>query len=88
MSYFEDEADETNKQFLNSDLCFTKLEIDKSNLFFRTVPNKICFDKLILKNIGTTCVYFKWRKKAKNFNISEKKSDGIDRFFCHYVFKT
>ena len=45
------------------------------------------FDKVKIKNTGTTCIYFKWQKVERAFKIAEKKSDGIDRFFCHYVIK-
>jgi hypothetical protein len=66
---------------------FSKLEFDKYNLFFRTTPNVISFDRVKIKNTGTTCIYYKWQKNSKNYNLPEKKSDGIDRFFCHYVRK-
>jgi hypothetical protein len=64
---------------------FSKLDFDKYNLFFRSTPSKISFDQVKVKNSGTTCIYFKWQKVIKPFNITDKKSDGIDRFFCHYV---
>ena len=64
---------------------FSKLEFDKHDLFFRSFPNKINFDKVLIKNTGTTCIYFKWLKLNKAYNLPDKKSDGIDRFFCHYV---
>lgn len=63
---------------------FTKIEFDKNNLFFRSTPNKISYDKVKIKNTGTTCIYFKWQKYVKPFTIPDKKSEGIDRFFCHY----
>jgi hypothetical protein len=72
-------------EFINTEQSFTRLDISKSNLFFRSTPNKIAFDKFTVRNTGTTCVYLKWKKKIKPFNIQDKKSDGIDRFFCHYV---
>jgi hypothetical protein len=64
---------------------FSKLEFDKFNLFFKTVPNVISFDRVKIKNTGTTCIYYKWQKNVKTYSLTEKKSDGIDRFFCHYV---
>jgi len=67
------------------DVTCSRLEFDKTNLFFRTVPNKIAFDTVKIKNTGTTCIYYKWQKNVKPFILPEKKSDGIDRFFCHYV---
>jgi hypothetical protein len=67
---------------------FTDGDFDKHNLFFRSLPNEIGFDRVKFKNTGTTCIYFKWQKYIKSFNLAEKKSDGIDRFFCHYVLIT
>ncbi len=64
---------------------FSKLEFDKHDLFFRSFPNKINYDKVVVKNTGTTCIYFKWHKLNKSYNLPDKKGDGIDRFFCHYV---
>jgi len=63
----------------------SQLEFSTHNLFFRPIPNKISFDKIIIKNTGKTCIYFKWQKFNKPFNIHEKKNDGIEKFFCHYV---
>jgi hypothetical protein len=77
--------DNSMGEFINTELSVSRLEITKNNLFFRSTPNKITFDKVTVRNTGTTCVYFKWKKKIKPFNIQDKKSDGIDRFFCHYV---
>jgi hypothetical protein len=72
-------------EFINTELSVTRLEITKNSLFFRSTPNIIAFDNLTVKNTGTTCVYFKWKKKIKPFNLEDKRSDGIERFFCHYV---
>ncbi len=69
----------------STETTFTKIEFDKFNLFFKCIPNQISYDKVRIKNLGTTCIYFKWQKLVKGFNISHKKSEGIDRFFCHYV---
>ena len=76
-----------NKKLETTETTFTKIEFDKFNLFFKSVPNKITYDKVRIKNIGTTCIYFKWQKHIKPFSLPEKKADGIDRFFCHYVSK-
>ena len=62
-----------------------KLEFNKTNLFFRSEPYKIAYDSINVKNTGTTCIYFKWQKVIKPYNLQEKKYDGIDKFFCHYV---
>ena len=77
--------DEKEIKYEENPQTFTKLEFDKMNLFFKSLPNKISYDKVKIKNTGTTCIYFKWHKYVKPFNLPEKKSDGIDRFFCHYV---
>jgi hypothetical protein len=76
---------EKNPKLETTTTTFTKLEFSKTNLFFKSLPNQISFDNLRIKNTGTTCIYFKWQKLIKPFNLPEKKSDGIDRFFCHYV---
>lgn len=77
--------DNQNIGLENTLTTFSKIEFNKYDLFFNSVPNQVCFDKVKIKNIGTTCIYFKWQKLNKPFNLSDKKSDGIDRFFCHYV---
>ena len=86
-SFFESKTSrfERVKKLETTETTFSKLEFDKFNLFFRSIPNKISYDKVKIKNIGTTCIYFKWQKLARGFNLPDKKSDGIDRFFCHYV---
>jgi hypothetical protein len=76
---------ESGKNRQLSELTFTSIEFDKNNLFFKSTPYKISFDKVRLKNTGTTCIYFKWQKLIKNFNLADKKPDGIERFICHYV---
>jgi hypothetical protein len=70
---------------LSTDITFTNIQFDKNNLFFKSTPYKISFDKVKLKNTGTTCIYFKWQKLTRTFNLPDKKPDGIERFFCHYV---
>jgi len=45
----------------------SQLEFSTHNLFFRSIPNKISFDKIIIKNTGKTCIYFKWQKFNKPF---------------------
>jgi hypothetical protein len=80
---------ELNDEKLNrktiSELTFTKIEFDKYNLFFKSDPYKINFDRVKIKNTGTTCIYYKWQKLISHFKLPDKKGDGIDRFFCHYV---
>ena len=63
---------------------YSNIEFDKQVLFFPSLPNEVAFDTVTIKNTGKTCVYFKWQKNTKPFELQDKKSDGIDRFFCHY----
>ena len=39
---------------------------------------------VIMKNVGTTAVTYEWKKIVRGDFISSKKSDGIQRFYCHY----
>lgn len=68
-----------------SEITSTSIEFNKNNLFFKSTPYKISYDKVKLKNTGTTCIYFKWQKLMKSFNLPDKKPDGMERFICHYV---
>ena len=42
------------------------------------------YDTVTIKNTGKTCIYYQWQKNSSSFQLEEKKSDGMDRFFCHY----
>ena len=72
---YEEEIDEST---------YSNIEFNKHVLFFSSLPNKESFDEVQIKNTGKTCVYFKWQKNTKPYELQDKKSDGIDRFFCHY----
>ena len=74
---------ETELKQMN-DNTYSKIEFDKNTLFIKSLPNQIGFDTITIKNVGKTCVYFKWQKQNKPFKLDEKKNDGIDRFYCHY----
>ena len=39
---------------------------------------------MVMKNCGTTAVTYEWKKIIRGDFISSKKSDGIQRFYCHY----
>lgn len=39
---------------------------------------------VVMKNTGTTTVTYEWKKIFRGDYISSKKSDGIQRFYCHY----
>lgn len=62
----------------------TSVSFSKHDLFFKSVPNKIAYDTIELKNTGTTCIYFKWQKVCKPYKVQDKKGDGLERFFCYY----
>ena len=69
----------------NVEATYSKITFNKHELFFNSLPNIMAFDSVVIKNTGRTCVYYKWQKNNKMFKLEEKKSDGIDRFFCHYT---
>ena len=64
---------------------FSNIEFNKHELFFYSLPNIMAYDSVTIKNTGKTCIYYKWQKNNKPFILEEKKSDGIDRFYCHYT---
>ena len=41
-------------------------------------------DSVVVRNSGTTAVYYEWRKVNRPDYILAKHSDGVQRFFCHY----
>ena len=69
----------------NVDATYSNIVFNKHELFFNSLPNIMAFDSVIIKNTGKTCVYYKWQKNNKSFKLEDKKSDGIDRFYCHYT---
>ena len=69
----------------NVEATYSKITFNKHELFFNSLPNIMAFDSVVIKNTGRTCVYYKWQKNNKMFKLEEKKSDGIDRFFCQYT---
>ena len=62
----------------------SSIEFDKHQLFFHSQPNIMAYDTVTIKNTGKTCIYYQWQKNSSSFQLEEKKSDGMDRFFCHY----
>ena len=62
----------------------SSIELDKHQLFFHSQPNKIAYDTVTIKNTGQTCIYYQWQKSSNAFQLEDKRSDGMDRFFCHY----
>ena len=39
----------------------------------------------MVKNTGSTTVTYEWKKVQRQDFIPSKRSDGIQRFYCHYV---
>ena len=64
---------------------YSNIAFNKHELFFNSLPNIMAFDSVIIKNTGKTCIYYKWQKNNKSFQLEDKRSDGIDRFYCHYT---
>ena len=64
---------------------FSNIEFNKHELFFYSLPNIMAYDSVTIKNTGKTCIYYKWQRNNKPFVLEEKKSDGMDRFYCHYT---
>ena len=60
------------------------IELDKHQLFFHSQPNQMAYDTVTIKNTGKTCIYYQWQKSSNSFQLEDKRSDGMDRFFCHY----
>jgi hypothetical protein len=45
-------------------------------------------EDLEVTNVGTTAVFYEWRKVIKGDYFKAKRSDPIMRFYCHYVRQT
>ena len=78
-SDFQSKNDQNQNDSIKS-----SIEFDKHQLFFHSQPNIMSYDTVTIKNTGKTCIYFQWQKNTSSFQLEEKKSDGMDRFFCHY----
>ena len=74
----------SDKDFENLPQTNCSIELDKHQLFFHSLPNQIAYDTVTIKNTGKTCIYFQWQKSSNSFQLEDKRSDGMDRFFCHY----
>ena len=72
------------KDFENLEPTSCSIELDKNKLFFHSQPNQIAYDTVTIKNTGKTCIYYQWQKSNNNFQLEDKRSDGMERFFCHY----
>jgi hypothetical protein len=45
---------------------------------------QIMQDQVVVKNEGTTTVAYEWKKVQRGDFITSKKSDFVQRFYCHY----
>lgn len=54
---------------------------DKEFLCMKSVKDEISTDQMTIQNIGTTTIYYEWRKVERGDYIEAKNSDGIQRFF-------
>ena len=83
-----DDKNKSHKQSKNeqnqNESIKSSIEFDKHQLFFHSQPNLMSYDTVTIKNTGKTCIYYQWQKNSSSFQLEEKKSDGMDRFFCHY----
>ena len=61
-----------------------QLELSKAFLHMHTYVGKNEQDSLVVWNSGSSAVFYEWRKVKRPDYIMAKKSDGIQRFFCHY----
>lgn len=43
------------------------------------------FVSVVVKNQGSTTITYEWKKVQRGDHIASKKSDFMQRFFCHYV---
>lgn len=65
-----------------------QLHISKTHLHLECETEKSQSEELVITNIGTTAVFYEWRKAAKGDYFKAKRSDPIVRFYCHYVSST
>jgi len=61
-----------------------QLTFDKSYLCMIAPKGDIKADSVIVKNTGSTTVGYEWKKTIRGDHIPSKKSDFIQRFWCHY----
>jgi hypothetical protein len=58
-----------------------QLVYDKEFLCMKSVKSEISKDHVTITNVGTTTIYYEWRKVKRGDYIDAKHSDGIQRFF-------
>lgn len=47
----------------------------------KSVKDEISTDQVTIRNIGTTTIYYEWRKVQRGDYIEAKHSDGVQRFY-------
>jgi hypothetical protein len=65
-----------------------QLQVSKTHLFLESETGKSISEDLEVTNVGTTAVFYEWRKVVKGDYFKAKRSDPIMRFYCHYVRQT
>jgi hypothetical protein len=61
-----------------------QLSFDKTFLFMHADLNQIKQDVVVVENIGSTTVTYEWKRVIRGDHVRAKKSDMVQRFFCHY----
>jgi len=61
------------------------LVFSKTHLFMKNHTGKSETDEVTVTNIGSTAVFYEWKKNARGDFIKAKRSDGQVRFYCHYA---
>ena len=79
-----EENNSPEEEFDNIAQTSCSIEFDKHQLFFHSLPNQIAYDTVTIKNTGKTCIYYQWIKTSNSFKLEDKRSDGMERFYCHY----
>ena len=79
-----EENNSPEEEFDNIAHTSCSIEFDKHQLFFHSLPNQIAYDTVTIKNTGKTCIYYQWIKTSNSFKLEDKRSDGMERFYCHY----
>ena len=64
-----------------TDLVGPQLMFDKEFLCMKSVRDEISKDHVTITNVGTTTIYYEWRKVERHDYIEAKRSDGVQRFF-------
>jgi len=46
--------------------------------------NILTVDSVLVQNVGSTTVTYEWKRVQRGDHLASKKSDFVQRFFCHY----